>query len=140
MSRQATCNLPKSSLQSRKRKKKKTYPRSLASEEYHTLIPSNIPSNLKLFISDLLSPSRRPKPDSQMRHNTLLTCPMPVRRPRRCPNQISSSDLPRRGPFITDPSFAVQNLKVLAFFVRVPVGAGTWGKCNVTISIAEIVH
>lgn len=75
-----------------------------------------------------------------MRHDTLLTCPMPMRRPRRRPNQISSSDLPRRGPFIADPSFAVQNLKVLAFLVRVPVGAGTWGKCNMTILQREVVH
>lgn len=27
----------------------------------------------------------------------------------------------------------MQDLKVLAFLVRVPVGAGTWGKCNVAI-------
>lgn len=67
-----------------------------------------------------------------MRHDALLTRSMPMRRPRRRPYQISSSDLPGWSSFITDPSFAVQYLKILAFFVRVPMGAGTWSKSYMT--------
>lgn len=60
------------------------------------LPPSSLPSGgPKLVIRDLVPPSRRSQPYSQMRHDTLPIRSMPMRRPRSSPDQIPSLDASR---------------------------------------------
>lgn len=73
-------------------------------------------------------PNRLPKPNNKMSHQAPLPGSMPMRRSSRRPNHISRLNASRRLPLIADPAGARGDFQDLAFFVRVPVGAGVGSK------------
>jgi hypothetical protein len=96
--------------------------------------PSYLTSTLPpiLLIRNSLMPRSPPKSSHKMNHNTPIIRPMPIRSPRRSPDNIPSHQYLRHAASIADPATTSNDSDHLALFTGVPVSVHTRRKCDVS--------
>ena len=87
------------------------------------------PVLLVLHLIVPLDPSERRR---LVHHITLIISTVPMRCPRRTPNDVSDADLGRFGSLITYPPGPGENAKDLPLFVRMPVSSRAWHEIHVS--------
>lgn len=84
-----------------------------------------------LLVSDCIMPRCVSQADNQVSQDRAIISSMPMRRTRRCPDNVSSLDAAGLTPLIANPAGAGHHLQELALPVGVPVCPSAWSEGNI---------